>query len=63
MIQHITLNTSHGAVEEAPKQWEIIFLLGDGKSPSTLSLWLSSDMTLKEFMRTMLEFVSKLIYR
>lgn len=63
MIKNITVDIGNGAVSEAPKTFEIIFQMSDGVSPTIVSLWLSSDMTKKEFVKTMLDFVSKLVYR
>lgn len=57
----IKVNTSVGAVSEAPKTFEIVFTFMDGNLPSQLSLWISEELTAKELIGTLLNFIDKII--
>ena len=53
----VKLNTHNGVVEEAPKEFEIVFNI----SGVTMGLWLESNMTNKEFIRTIMNFLDRVI--
>lgn len=53
----VKLHIHNGAVEEAPKEFEIVFNI----SGVTMSLWLESNMTNKEFIRTIINFLDRVI--
>ncbi|MGV8131217.1 MAG: hypothetical protein ACP5N7_03920 [Candidatus Pacearchaeota archaeon] len=57
----IKVNTSVGAVSEAPKTFEIVFTFKDGNLPSELSLWISEELTAKELIGTLLNFIGKIV--
>ena len=54
---NVKLHIHNGVVEEAPKEFEIVF----GISGVEISLWLTSDMTNKEFIRTIVKFLDRVI--
>lgn len=58
MIRNIELSVAHGAVAEAPKQFELKFFLNFRKSP--VSIWISTDMKKSEVIGTLLDFIKRL---
>lgn len=63
MIKNITLHVGYDVVTELPNSYQIEFSLNDRNIPSSLSLWLTADMTLKEFILTLMDFTSKIVSR
>jgi hypothetical protein len=59
MIRNVEVHIAHGAVDEAPKIFEIKFFIKFKKNPVTL--WLSSDMTQNDFLRSLVSFLNVLI--
>ncbi len=59
MIRDIQLQVSPGVGKEAPKSFELKFFFKFRKS--SLSLWLSTGMTSKEIVGTLLDFIKKML--
>lgn len=52
----VELEIHNGAVAESPKEYEIIFHISGAK----ISLWLESNMSNKEFIRTIIMFSDRI---
>ncbi len=57
MIRNIELKVSHGAVEEAPKTFQIDFLFSFRKAPITI--WLNGEMSSVEIMQELFSFIQR----
>jgi len=59
MIRKIEVETFHGPVDEAPKEFVVRFFFAFQITP--LVLWLRSDMDISEFLIAFLEFAGDML--
>ena len=56
----VELEIHHGPVDEAPKMFELKFWFSKNRNP--ISIWLRSEMTNKEVIFQILEFVERVLF-